>query len=288
VPFPADRIGFHLHPIDREITTRMVLAYAAGIGATEAAYLDDAQPGGLRALPFQCVSLEWPVVLSLREAIKDVLSPHEAMRGVHAVQDSTFHRPMRPGDRLVTDGRLVSARPVRAGALIVLRLVTRDRDSGDPVTTTWTTSIYRDVALAGTAASIAEPDTPIADDLTSPGPEAEVVPIPIPRQMPHVYSECAEIWNPIHTERAAALVAGLPDIILHGTATWALAGLTLLRRYGGNDVGALKRITGRFSGMVAPGETIEVRHVRSASGAIRFEVGTPSGQLAISQGAAWF
>lgn len=111
--------------------------------------------------------------------------------------------------------------------------------------------------------------------------------IPIPREMPHVYSECANIWNPIHTERAVALAAGLPDIILHGTATWALAGLTLLRRYADNDVGALKRITGRFSGMIIPGETIEVRHNRTPSGAIAFEVRTEAGTMAISQGLAW-
>lgn len=288
MPFPTDRIGFHLNPAVRDITTRSVLAYAAGVGASEAAYLDDAQPDGLRALPFQCVSLEWPVLLSMREAVKDILTPQEAMRGVHAVQDSTFHRPMRPGDQLVTEGQLVSAKPTRAGALIVLRLITRERDTGEPVTTTWTTSIYRDVPLMGAAASIAEPDTPNPDDLAPPGPGAEVVAIPIPKQMPHVYSECADIWNPIHTERSVALAAGLPDIILHGTATWALAGLTLLRRYGNDDVGALRRITGRFSGMVAPGETIEVRHERSQAGTVRFEVRTENGRTAISQGCAWF
>ena len=288
MPFPAERIGFQLRPIERDITTRSVLAYAAGVGADEAAYLDDAQAGGVRALPFQCVSLEWPVLLSLREAVSDVLSPKEAMRGVHAVQDSTFHRPMRPGDRLVTTGQLVSARPVRAGSLIVLRLITRERDSGAPVTTTWTTSIYRDVALSGAAASIADPDAVDPDDLAAPGPDAEAVAIPIAKAAPHIYSECAEIWNPIHTERAVAIAAGLPDIILHGTATWALAGLTLLRRYADNDVGALKRLTGRFTGMVAPGDVIDVRHERSKSGAIRFGVTTAGGQAVISQGCAWF
>jgi acyl dehydratase len=227
------------------------------------------------------------VLLSMRGATQDVLSPEEARRGVHALQDSTFHRPMRPGDRLVCEGQLVSVRAARAGVLTVIRLITRDRESAEPVTTSWTTSIYRDVALAGAAASLAEPDPLDPDDLQTPGADAEAVAIPIPKVMPHVYSECADIWNPIHTERAVAMAAGLPDIILHGTATWALAGLTLLRRYGRDDVGALRRITGRFAGMVMPGETIEVRHERARSGAIRFDVRTLSGLTAISQGVAW-
>ena len=59
--------------------------------------------------------------------------------------------------------------------------------------------------------------------------------VPIAREMPHAYTECASIWNPIHTERAVALGAGLPDIILHGTATWALAGRELIRKRAGGD-----------------------------------------------------
>ena len=38
--------------------------------------------------------------------------------------------------------------------------------------------------------------------------------------------------NPIHTDRAAALAAGLPDIILHGTATMAKAVTAIVSKYG--------------------------------------------------------
>ena len=287
MPFPALKLGLRLEPSACDLTTRAVLAYAAGIGADEPAYLDDAQAGGLRALPFQCVSLEWPVLVSMRHAISDELSPQEAARGVHTVQDSTFHRPMRPGDRLITEGRLVAAKAVRSGALTICRLVTRDRDSGEAVTTTWTSSIYRDVELGGQAASIAEPEALEPAEAAPPALDAAEERIHIPKSLAHVYSECADIWNPIHTERQVALAAGLPDIILHGTATWALAGLTVLRRYGGNDVGTLRRLTGRFSGMIRPGDDVDVRHERTPSGAVRFEVRTASGALAMSQGVAW-
>jgi acyl dehydratase len=287
MPFPIESLGLQLEPQSWSASPRRILAYAAGIGASEPAYLDDAQVGGLRALPFQCVSLEWPVLLSMRHATRDVLTPQEASRGVHAVQDSTFHRPVRPGDRLVTEGQLVSAKPIRAGVLTVCRLITRDSDSGEPVTTTWTSSIYRNVGLTGEATPLAEPAPLDPVDAAPPGPNARETRIHIPTQMPHVYSECANIWNPIHTERHVALAAGLPDIILHGTATWALAGLTILREHGRDDVGALKRLTGRFSGMVMPGDDIVVRHEPAPTGAIRFDVRTSSGAPAITQGVAW-
>ena len=39
----------------------------------------------------------------------------------------------------------------------------------------------------------------------------------------HVYTECARIFNPIHTDVAVAEASGLPGPILHGTATLAMA-----------------------------------------------------------------
>jgi acyl dehydratase len=287
MPFPTSKVGLALDPSETELTPRTALAYAAGLGACEPAFLDDAAPAGLAALPFFCVSPEWPVVLSMRRLLGESLRPEEAQRAVHAVQDSSFHRPMRPGERLVTEGRLVSATEIRSGVLAVCKLETRDHLSGEPVTTTWTSSIYRDVRLDGDGVTLEPP--PALPELVAAtlGPNARTTRIPIPREMPHVYSECADIWNPIHTERAVALAAGLPDIILHGTATWALAGLTILRQEADCDIARLKRMTGRFSGMIIPGETIEVRHEAGEGGLIRFEVRTESGALAISQGAAW-
>ena len=287
MPFPAAAVGASLEGFRKTVSVRDILAYAAGLGAAEAAFLDDVQAGGLRALPFLCVSLEWPCIVSTREILSDALSPQDARRGVHAMQDSTFHRPIRPGDRLITDGRLVSARRIRSGVLTVSKLVTKDAVDGELVTTSWSGSVYRDVALDGDDATLQTPPAATADLSDRLPPDAQAVSIPISPHMPHIYSECAGIWNPIHTERGVALAAGLPDIILHGTATWALAGLTILRRCAGNDVGRLKRITGRFAGMVIPGEAITVRYACGEGGLVRFEVLTAAGLPAIIDGAAW-
>ncbi|MBI1252156.1 MAG: hypothetical protein GC189_11860 [Alphaproteobacteria bacterium] len=285
MPFPASRVGLELQSSARTLTTREILAYAAGLDATEPSFLDDVQAGGLRALPFQCVSLEWPVLVSSREGMSASLSQEEAIRGVHAIQDSEFHRPLRPGDELRTHGRLVLARATRAGVFTTFKLTTVDARSGEPVITSWSSSIYRGVALDGADAVIDEPPSPPLGTGSALPENATRRTIQISKGAPHVYTECADIWNPIHTERAVALAAGLPDIILHGTATWALAGLEILRAYADSDVARLKRISGRFVGMVIPGETIEVRHAQ-AGGVIRFEARNGAGALAIDQGFA--
>jgi acyl dehydratase len=55
-----------------------------------------------------------------------------------------------------------------------------------------------------------------------------------------------------------ALQAGLPDIILHGTATWALAASQLIQRCAQGEPTRLRRFAGRFTAMVIPGTTIRL------------------------------
>lgn len=111
--------------------------------------------------------------------------------------------------------------------------------------------------------------------------------IPISRELPHVYTECADIWNPIHTERAVALAAGLPDIVLHGTCTWALAVREIVADLLGGDPEGLERFSGRFTGMIFPGSDIIVRYAATDTGA-RYEVIAADGSIAISDGRALF
>jgi acyl dehydratase len=80
----------------------------------------------------------------------------------------------------------------------------------------------------------------------------------LPRHLTHVYSECAAIWNPIHTEVAVARAAGLAGTIVHGTILWALAGVALAELRLGGEFGRMARLNGRFTGSLAPGDRAQV------------------------------
>ena len=284
MPIQSSAVGTKQGPILSEVTSRRLLAYAAGLGEIGEVYLDDARAGGIVALPPFCVSLEWPIARVRGDDSPLGLSRDERMRGVHAAQDSTFHRTIRPGDHLSTEGVLVEVRPTRAGALTRMRIDTVDATTGEPVVTSWFTSIYRGVDVEGPL-QVLEAPPPVPDGELDPS-RCETVEIPIAREAPHVYTECADIWNPIHTERTVALAAGLPDIILHGTATWALAGCEIIRRRAGGDPKRLRRLHGRFTGMVIPGTSITVRIGAEQDGTLLFGVSNSEGQPAISQGVA--
>ena len=288
MPLSTAAAGSELGPSTRKIAVRDVLAYAAGIGDTGDAVFDDARNGGVAAPPSYCVSLEWPVVSRGRGSELLGGEPHELRRGVHASQDSHFHRPIRPGDSLTTRGRYVGIRSTRAGVLLTTRLDTVDQ-AGRPVATSWSRSIFRGVAADGPNAET-EP-LPEPPRLSLAGNGRSRSEIFVPREMPHVYTECARIWNPIHTEREVALAAGLPDIILHGTATWALAGREVLRAWGGGDPLRLRRLYGRFTAMVVPGTSIVVEHAPAGEAEdggrqVAFRVLNAEGREAVSQGVA--
>jgi len=270
------------------VSARRLLAYAAGLGATAEALFDDAREGGMVGLPPFCVSLEWPVVRVSGGDNEVGATRDEALRGVHVGQDSQFHRVIRPGDELVTDSVLVEVRATGAGAYTCTKLSTRDARSGEPVVTSWYGSIFRGVNVVGDSQCLERaPDLP-APDLSEgqSGADAAEVVLSIAREAPHVYTECADIWNPIHTERAVALAAGLPDIILHGTATWAHAACQIIELRAGGDPARLKRLSGRFVGMVIPGTEISIQLGRVDRGVVSFSVRDAQGRPVIGQGVA--
>ena len=283
---PADAVRQTLEEALVAVEPRRLLAYAAGICSSRNCYLDDLRPEGIIAPPAFCVVAEWTVLngSSFREATRT--HGELAWRRIHVHQDTTFHRPIRAPATLQVRGRIVQVRPTRAGAFVLVTLSTHDARTGILLTSTWWGAIYRGIDSVG--ASTVEEAPPLG---TFDGSEGESARLAIPRWLPHVYSECSQIWNPIHTERRIAIAYGLPDIILHGTATWALVGETLIDIYGNGDPVRLRRLACRFKGPVIPGTHIVIKHAARRQGPstkIDFAVSSNTGEPALTCGIAEF
>lgn len=276
MPFNADLAGATWGPIRWEMTPRRALAYRAALAPQDAAGLDDAAAGGLFALPMQVVAPEWVLVLLAREHPDQTLAPEEGRRAVHAGQDSVFLRPVRAGDELEVTATLLGARASRAGVVTATRFETRNARTGELMVESLSTTVYRNVVLTGAASE----EVP-APAYSAPDDGAATVTIPTSPALPHIYSECAEIWNPIHTERRVALAAGLQDIIIHGTALWALAGLEAARLYAGGDTRRLTRLAARFTGQAFPGRPMTLAHDQ-ADGAVRLALRSDDGRVLLT------
>jgi acyl dehydratase len=68
------------------------------------------------------------------------------------------------------------------------------------------------------------------------------------------YAEASGDRNPIHLDETFARSAGLPGVIAHGMLTMAFANQMVTDWLG--DRSLLKRLQGRFAGMVLPGDQV--------------------------------
>ena len=280
---PAGLAGAVAGPRTQAIDARWLMAYAAALGESAAEYLDTLRPDGILAHPLFPVCYEWPLAGEVRAAA--ALPEEIAVRGVHATHDLRIHRPVRAGDRLSTRARVARVEPRSPGAYVVPRFETVDA-AGEPVTTTDYGSLYLGVACPGAPAAAAT-DPPAPDRAATQAPAWSAA-VPIAATLAHIYTECARIWNPIHTDRAVARAAGLPAIILHGTATLALAVSQVLRREPRGPAAGVRRILCRFGAMVEMPSAITVEGLGATDTAegrwVAFRALTAEGHAAVRDG----
>lgn len=254
-------VGEAAGPLEHHVDLRWVMAYNAALGERSDA-----------VHPLFPVCYEWPVSDAIRAL--PALKPIAGLL-VHAQHDLVIHRPLKAGETVRCSVQIVSAQPRSPGAFLVYRFEARDR-AGALVTTTDFGALYRGVQLDRAAGEAVKDPPALSAKLDRVGD------IAIAATAAHVYTECARIWNPIHTDVAYARAAGLPDIILHGTATLAYSISTLLKAFRIDDA-AVRRVSCRFAGMVLMPSTLSV-HAARDGGAVQFETRNEQGSPVISRG----
>lgn len=236
------------------VDARWLMAHAAGVGRTDPGAYDTER--GVVGHPLFPVAPEWALVTAEGAGLEALgLDADEAARGVHATHDLHLHRPLAPTARVTLRAHVAGITQTRAGALVTQRFDAHD--VAGPLWTTWMGSLYRGVEVAGTGGWVGEvPDPPAAlvvPDMASDAAAGARVEVPV--WAAHVYTACARIWNPIHTDVAFARAAGLDGVILHGTAVLAHGVDHALRTVGAAS-GQVRRLGGSFRAMVPVPSTL--------------------------------
>ncbi|MGH7879192.1 MAG: MaoC/PaaZ C-terminal domain-containing protein [Candidatus Binataceae bacterium] len=249
-------VGTQVGPVEAGVDARWAMAYAAALGDTADCYLDTRRAERIIAHPLFPVCFEWPAAAAIRAKLRANMAPHEPARGVHLTHHTILHRPLRPPMRLRTSAEVLGIERRSAGAFELVKFTTVDH-AGAPVCTTYYGSLYRQVEVNG-------PDRPAdrsrpLSPATAPAQPRAVIPIRIGAGAAHIYTECARIWNPIHTDAAAAAAAGLPGLILHGTATLAMAVSAIVEAEAHGNPACVREVTGRFGAMVLMPSALTVR-----------------------------
>jgi acyl dehydratase len=173
----------------------------------------------------------------------------KVVAGEHSLE---LHKPLAPSGTVLSRTRVLDIvdKGIGKGAIVYSERTIDDQATGARIATIVQTTFCRGDGGFG-------------------GPPRETRPVhPIPERAPDLTCdlptrpEAALIYrlsadpNPLHVDPAVAKAAGFPRPILHGLATFGVAGHAIVKSLCDYDPARLAAIAGRFSAPVFPGETI--------------------------------
>lgn len=256
-------------PIRQHYGERDTALYALSLGIGNDPLDETALPfvyegrngGGLRALPTMAVVLGTPGFW-----LKEPDSGVDWIQVLHGEQRVRFHRPLPASADIVGLSRV--ERITDKGAGVGALLVTERRI--ESLTGERYATIQQVSFLRGDGGYARERGGQPSDE---PLPKLEATPedrAPDFTDRRAIRPEAALIYrqngdyNPLHADPAVAKAAGFPRPILHGLATYGMAGHAVLRQCAGSDPARLKAFDVRFTSPVFPGETLETQIWRVA------------------------
>jgi acyl dehydratase len=227
------------------------MLYALGVGLgldpTDEQQLAFVYEKHLKVLPTMAVVLGYPGFWA--KDLDTGIDWVKVVAGEHALR---LHRPLPPSGTVIGRTRIteiVDKGPGK-GAIIYSERTIDDKATGARIATIMQTTVARGDGGFGGPPREQRPVHPLperAPDL--------VCDLPTRPEMALIYRLSADP-NPLHADPAVARAAGFPRPILHGLATFGVAGHAILKSLCGYDPVRLTAIQGRFSAPVFPGETI--------------------------------
>jgi acyl dehydratase len=179
---------------------------------------------------------------------------------VHGEQGLVLHEPVAPQGNVIGRTRILDLvdKGEGKGALIYSERAIIDKASGRKLATLKQTTFCR--ADGGFGGPKREVQPPHALPTRAPDGVCDLATRP---EMALIYRLSGDV-NPLHADPEFAKAAGFPRPILHGLATFGVAGHALLKAVCGYDPARLTAMSGRFSAPVFPGETIRTEFWRDA------------------------
>jgi acyl dehydratase len=266
-----DKLGEWTDPVPYEVTREAIAAYAEATNDEHAAHrAGDLAPPVFAVVPaFQVVS----------QPVLAIVPGEVIMRVVHGEQDFRYHRPIRPGDALVTRAAAVGVHGRSSGVVLVAKAVTETTD-GEPVVEQYMTSFFRGAEL-----DVHEGEEPPAH-VAERGAELGSVEHAYDPDQTQRYSKASGDPMPIHLDEDFAKAMGLPGIIVHGLCTMAFTGRAVIQTCCADDPTRLKRLAVRFAKIVQPSETVTTTLWDAGGGDVAFETVSSNGNVAIKDGLA--
>jgi len=197
------------------------------------------------------------------------------LRLVHGEHDAIFHRPLNHWDLVQLRATLETVEEKSSGLVVGSRLY----GFVDGVLALEARTVYFIRGTGGKSSKEARKDEP------EPPPPSFSRVLKVGADQSYRYASASLDDNPIHTDPETARAAGLPDVILHGLCTMALAGRSVCEALTAGDPRFLRRLSVRFARPVFNGSTLTTIGWKTRTGA-NFIVRNQDGDVVISNGVA--
>jgi acyl dehydratase len=247
---PEFLLSLDIPDVEHTYTAKDTMLYALGLGLGHDPMNEDelafVYEKNLRALPTMTC------VLAQSRAWRDQPTGIDWLKVVHGEQSFRIHKPLPATGTLIGKMRITDVvdKGAGKGAVLHTKRTLMDKDTGAQIATLVHTTFCRgDGGFGG-----AKRETPPPHAIPDRPPDA-VCDLPTRPEAALIYRLSGD-YNPLHSEPAHAKAAGFPRPILHGLATFGVAGQALLKTLCGYDPAKLIAMEGRFSAPVFPGETI--------------------------------
>ena len=254
----ADGLGAWTDETRFEVTRERLQEYAAATNDPIPAH----RAGDVASPVFAIV----PVFESLMEPALEVVPMQLIGKILHGEQDFRFHRPIRPGDVLVSRSRMTGWQGLPNGTAACVHIECRADDGsgeGELVNEQFVTFFVRGFDNGDTVGELA-PGHRFDEALRDTDPLAQVKQH-VDDDQTFRYGPAAGDPMPIHLDDEFAKEMGLPGIIAHGLCTMAFTSWALLTEVGESEVSRLKRLAVRFAKPVLPGQDITTTIYRTAA-----------------------
>lgn len=244
-------LALEIPDVEQTYGEKDCILYALGIGLGLDPTNEDELPfvyeKNLKVLPTQAAVVGYPGFWA-----RDLDTGIDWVKVVHGEHSMVLHRPLKGRGTVFSKTRVLDVvdKGPGKGAIVYSERALYDKADGALISTIVQTTFCRgDGGFGGPP----RPQRPV-HALPERAPDL-VCDLPTRPEAALIYRLSADP-NPLHVDPAIAKAAGFPKPILHGLATFGVAGHAVLKSVCGYDPARLASIAGRFSAPVFPGETI--------------------------------
>lgn len=250
------------------VTKRDVMLYALGVGADE---LEFVYEENLQMLPSMATTLAYPGFVW-----KEFDLGADWKKVLHGETSIEIHRPLPVEGELVGETRFgpFFDKGADKGTVAYQTREIRDADGTLLVTVRNGSFLRGDGGQGGSSEPQPKP-RPLPERTAD-----EVITLTTSANQALIYRLSGD-YNPLHVDPEVAKAGGFDRPILHGLATFGVAGRAVLAALCDNQSSRLKRLDVRFASPVYPGETIRTEIWRESDGVASYRASVVERDLVV-------